>query len=866
MSQKPYGTRGNKIKIPETMEKKTMVQIRQEKAAKEAAEKEKKEAKKVAKEQAASKHKVSARVVAAAEDKQAADDEVFQSIRPDLELTENSPSAATSESNTPTASLVSAHISLSDTEDDNNPNNSKPPPSSDPGTDGELAFSMDIDEQEEPAEKVDSPASGSAFELSGSEVSGSDAEDVNEEIAELQAAPKTANKIRGNAADLGSDGEVASNADDEDSEAEVLRKALEEYRKKKGKAKPDAKKEKAEKAKLARKQEKSEVRNEVSKARQSDNPKPSPNEASTSSTKRPASSDVEGEAQSKKPKGAPVGGLKPGWKATLYGLKKQKASEPSSSSEVVVGEFDVDESHESLSKAREASDGSVKKNQIVLKPANVKAIDAKERGKTNTDKPRRRQTTQSDLPFATTAERDRWTKIVWPGILKWVGTVSNQFGVNGEIDLKTIISQLWAKHYPEPTTYDDPKSGKKRPLLEHPAIFGFVQSALRTFRSEIGKRALSIIRLKAKECASVEAVSDWVKEQLENDRWIYADAGPTREESTGAFRGPLLLETFAYFLAKIGTSDEEYDFPAGALALSAAAVLRALKSFETGVDTIQEAIDVGKEEAKKSGKRAKRVTMTSFGDNWQKTVEGFYNDYTSKLSEKKWHQLLEATEGFTSTVSSADPIVEDAATANETRSQGNNAAVVSSSPQSSADSLHGQALLGHQTLAVLQASAQLIGSGTIRASSVCVARIHVVIDSQPNVLNVLNYLNYLNAALKDINSTLNILKYLNQWSPQNFLYCCQPLGARLQMPRQCFNASTPSQQLYDARIVKTPSILNISNNCYACSSCPRVPNLQKMQMRIGGRIQQWIGWGQLFHGSISGSRGLKDRGSQFHLL
>ncbi|THU78508.1 hypothetical protein K435DRAFT_973506, partial [Dendrothele bispora CBS 962.96] len=115
--------------------------------------------------------------------------------------------------------------------------------------------------------------------------------------------------------------------------------------------------------------------------------------------------------------------------------------------------------------------------------------------------------------------------------------------------------------------------------IQIPAVLKF--TTIRTFRSQTGQRALAVVKADILKSERVRERVVWVQEQL-----------ATRNSNKGAFHGPLLLETSALFLSKISSSDPEDDYPylAGALALSAAAILWALEAWQTGKNTIQDTI------------------------------------------------------------------------------------------------------------------------------------------------------------------------------------------------------------------------------------------------------------------------------------
>ncbi|KAF5346584.1 hypothetical protein D9758_013465 [Tetrapyrgos nigripes] len=478
----------------------------------------------------------------------------------------------------------------------------------------------------------------------------------------------------------------SSEGNDEDLAVQEFLKSYREQKDRESKALK--RKKKAEENKVSRKEQKSAVRNEVAAARAYPSQKlVTPSSGNSESLKRTAGSDVDDNEIKKRSKGPQVGGLKRGWKTTAVFSSQAAASSKTSlassndNAEPVKGEFDAEESPEALKKARDGGSSDkkvfplIELRLIVLVPANVKEIDAKERKAsktTNATKTKRRQTSRDDLPFPVVAQKTLWLKTVWPAILKWAGSYENQFGLNSGPEVKEILATLWTKYYPPstelPATYKDPKTNTDKPRVDHPALIGYadysfkIQAGIRSYRSDIGKRALMIVGREVVNLGdSVSERAEWAQQQLLLDRWMYEEPGLTRKESKGALRGPLLLEVFALFLSRISTSsgNDEYQYPAGALALSAAAVFRALDAWKTGTNSIQEAINKAKEEATAANKKPRKVTVASFGEDlWKAKVDEYYK-LTKKLQPKKWQQLLEAADMH---MKSSDRVADDAGT------------------------------------------------------------------------------------------------------------------------------------------------------------------------------------------------------------
>ncbi|KAE9386135.1 hypothetical protein BT96DRAFT_1006379 [Gymnopus androsaceus JB14] len=138
-------------------------------------------------------------------------------------------------------------------------------------------------------------------------------------------------------------------------------------------------------------------------------------------------------------------------------------------------------------------------------------------------------------------------------------------------------------------------------LDDNPTI---IHNQIHTYPSETGKKAMSVVaqRLNTLE-DDIEERTTWVTIQFHEDRWASDSPGHTRATSSGAMRGLMILETFAYHseLARTFKAKLKSGFPAGALVLSAAAVLRALRAHTLGYESMKHACQVDTVKRKKEG-------------------------------------------------------------------------------------------------------------------------------------------------------------------------------------------------------------------------------------------------------------------------
>ncbi|KAE9390681.1 hypothetical protein BT96DRAFT_945951 [Gymnopus androsaceus JB14] len=321
----------------------------------------------------------------------------------------------------------------------------------------------------------------------------------------------------------------------------------------------------------------------------------------------------------------------------------------------IPGEFDQEEQPESVaavhaSKQRNNSEGKKQQQQrvgqmagISLIPTNVSAIDMKERHGSIPDiqcTPGKWQNvTKANLPLSTATDQRKWDTDFMPTIIDFVGAQEFQFGMSNNVDLKFFIKSTWNTVYP-----------LLKELKDNPTIATLVHNQIHTYRSKIGKKAMLVVAQRLNMLKDdVEECATWVALQLHEDNWAYNSPGNTRATSSGAMRGSMILETFAYHskLARTFKAKSKSGFPAGALALSAAAVLRALHAHTPGYNSIKYARQVEDVERKKEGKsRVSRNTKDSFRDAPWSDFVSIYFRLLSKANEAKWMVIFDETEPF----------------------------------------------------------------------------------------------------------------------------------------------------------------------------------------------------------------------------
>ncbi|KAJ3838669.1 hypothetical protein F5878DRAFT_641802 [Lentinula raphanica] len=428
-------------------------------------------------------------------------------------------------------------------------------------------------------------------------------------------------------------GEVGTN--EEDSDDEELRRLEEQVR---------LRKEKKQAAKVS-------VRNDIMVAR---------NSTPKASTKRNRSNTETDSIPLKRSKPVDLGGLKSGWKKSVHKPPKSNSHSRHVSAELgmddiefeTVGVFDEDESPEMIEEQRAAKSYNkvVKKDvvQVKLEAGDVNAIVKEERdtGKPAKFKPPKTHVKVADVPFIKSSDQTVWNNTVRTGLIEWSGSISKQFNINSDPNFRETVMDLWNKHInvlphvPSQLEHD----GSMIHRCEHPAILSFAQADIRNYRSNVGKTAIRVLKVYLMERAdTIEERREVVEDLLHHNAFVYEKPGKTRNESSGAFRGELVMHTFAFFLSwsYAAPGINKPTAPAGALALATTAVLRALEASRSS-NTTEPASPADSQTTKK---KKPANSPDNFGDQWGPQAAKFYYDIL-KLGSNKWELIMKTSEAY----------------------------------------------------------------------------------------------------------------------------------------------------------------------------------------------------------------------------
>ncbi|KAG1730656.1 uncharacterized protein EDB91DRAFT_1252521 [Suillus paluster] len=259
--------------------------------------------------------------------------------------------------------------------------------------------------------------------------------------------------------------------------------------------------------------------------------------------------------QSKRAKGTQsASNLNPDWRKTVGLLVKGSASRksldtdkvetsliPETSSDLVVGEFDVDEPEEMVAAAREHKSTKVKDTKtsgsvsaiyrttagMGLKINRKGADDAvkEEVRAVKMLKPQKplQKLKLKDLPLQDKSDCDVWNRLVC-AVIDWAGsTTTDPFGTNEHPDLSPKLQELWNIFFHH----------NALDINEHPAIKKLATNRLNEWRSTFGKDALKILKCQFKcpeFCHDVDAhikfVHDYLPRKVNNQKrvpFVFAD-------------------------------------------------------------------------------------------------------------------------------------------------------------------------------------------------------------------------------------------------------------------------------------------------------------------------------------------------------
>ncbi|KAJ3739870.1 hypothetical protein DFH05DRAFT_1463446 [Lentinula detonsa] len=279
--------------------------------------------------------------------------------------------------------------------------------------------------------------------------------------------------------------------------------------------------------------------------------------------KRPSSESEAKSLSAKRAKQTDIGGLKANWKPLVYGNKTPSTSAFHEVSpeiefeEIAGGEFEQDVAKEVVDaeRAGKSHKKEAHTSKVIvprwLRLKNVIANEERETGKPARPKPRA-TVKISDLPFGLASDRNVWNGAVQSSLIEWSGSRAQQFSLGSDPDFRPTLRNLWNEHLAIlPHLLPNTTDAKGQTILrcDHPAINSQAQTQIRNYRSKVGQRGLqAVIRYLQANAKGAEAEEQLVVQLRHKDSFIYEKPGSMPASSTGAFRGELIMRTFAFYL------------------------------------------------------------------------------------------------------------------------------------------------------------------------------------------------------------------------------------------------------------------------------------------------------------------------------
>ncbi|KAJ7469534.1 hypothetical protein FB451DRAFT_1176775 [Mycena latifolia] len=353
-----------------------------------------------------------------------------------------------------------------------------------------------------------------------------------------------------------------------------------------------------------------------------------------------------GDSQQKIPK-ATIGGLKRGWQKAVGALPKpsktairgrassvssgvssmtlpsSRATSASSArnsiSEAPSGEFDNEESPESLQAARGSKTASAMVNATAKMGISLIPKDVVLRVDGKVQREPKVKFTNAHLPFpqgSFTVDLKFWQTTLIPELIDWVATHDDVFAANSHQQFEVVVKNLWTQYF---SAY---------PYTE--AVKAMAAAAVRNWRRKIGKTTVKAVESILKEYDTIEERAQAVQEALADCHFVYEDQDAER----GAYRSELILRGFAAHQEMVLKTDVSYGHPVGAMAAVCAAGERALTMHKTG--------QCSTDGVKRKGKRSAHSFIAV---PWAARAQAYLPGIKA-LTTKKWSKIMAMSRPF----------------------------------------------------------------------------------------------------------------------------------------------------------------------------------------------------------------------------
>ncbi|KAJ3991549.1 hypothetical protein F5050DRAFT_1812411 [Lentinula boryana] len=353
-----------------------------------------------------------------------------------------------------------------------------------------------------------------------------------------------------------------------------------------------------------------------------------------------------------------VGGLRPDWKSKVSSQANvSHSSTPSRNREDNDIEFELGGEFGKEGVEKGTDDGPIGSgNEDDIVQVKLEASDAnlilKEECETGkpAKSPKSSHVRVSDLPLILSSDQEVWKSAIRSSLIEWSATCAKQFHINSNPKFRPVVQELWNVHLgslPHMPLECEYKGGKIK-RSEHPSVVAFAAADIRNYRSHFAKVALRVVQEYLEENGiTMEGRRNVVEELLHHEAFVYEKLGPTRQTSSGAFRGILLMRTFAFYLTwafAVPNASKSNTHPMGALSLATTAVLRALDVFKSGSNAMTDTNNAKKKKPASS--------PDNFNDKWASQQAKFHNSI-SQLNDDKWALILRASEAHISGIPNA---------------------------------------------------------------------------------------------------------------------------------------------------------------------------------------------------------------------
>ncbi|KAJ6463660.1 hypothetical protein DFH09DRAFT_1227135, partial [Mycena vulgaris] len=282
-----------------------------------------------------------------------------------------------------------------------------------------------------------------------------------------------------------------------------------------------------------------------------------------------------------------------------------------------IGEFDNEESQASLLAARGSKSANVIADATAKMGISLVAKDVQLKVDGKVKREPKPQFTNAHLPFPNNSHSKDlkfWQAAFIVEMYSWGASKQDIFAINSHPDFKDLVTELWNLHFGAYPIND--------------AVYAQAAAAFRNYRSKMGKTGIKNVHdaVNSDDLPTIEDRAEWVRNKLFDSNFVYEKR--RGDVQTGAYRGELLLRTFAAHLGAVKNCDVFYGHPVGALATACAATERALHMYKTGTCST--------DGVKRKGKRS---AASFVAVPWAARAKA-YLPGIMKLSDQKWAKII----------------------------------------------------------------------------------------------------------------------------------------------------------------------------------------------------------------------------------